>query len=203
MAFGDGALVRQGLGALVGFLRDFAAPTGARGSILLMAGGLVVLGFLFLAFLFRSAIVGDLAPVANARAPLPRLTLPPREGERPRVAATTTLDFDSARHEGRAEGRERPGGVDDVFDLLRAQGCEARVLESAATRKRVRLYRCASCASGTNRRGCEHERGILAGGFEALTGELAKVQETACAARGAPHCEFEVRHAPLARRHPG
>ena len=41
--------------------------------MLLMTGGLVILGFLFLALLFRSAIVGDLAPVANAQRPLPHL----------------------------------------------------------------------------------------------------------------------------------
>lgn len=205
MAFGDGAVVRQVLGALVGFLRDFAAPTGARGSILLMAGGLVVLGFLFLALIFRSAIVGDLAPVANARAPIPRAALPPRPGE---VAAVTGVGarasgaggFVAARRRAREEARERVVSVDDVFDALRAQGGEARILLSGATYKRVRLYRCASCAAGAAaRKGCEHERGILSGGFEALTGELAKVEEVACASAGAAYCEFDVRHAPLRR----
>ena len=204
MAFGDGTIVRQVLGAVVGFLRDFAAPTGSRGSILLMAGGLVVLGFLFLAFLFRSAIVGDLAPVANARAPIPRVALPPRPGAD--AAPTTakplprTADFTS----GRERGREATEGLDGVFEVLRAQGTEARILESGALRKRVRVYRCASCAAGVSsqRGGCDHERGILAGGFEALTGELAKVHETACAAHGADHCEFEVHHAPLRRATP-
>ena len=204
MAFGDGRIVREVLGALVDFLRDFAAPTGARGSILLMAGGLVVLGFLFLAFVFRSAIVGDLAPVANARAPIPRVLLPPRAGGGEttfvRAAAVPASGFRSGREQGRGQAVEAPlEGVDGVFELLRAQGAEARILESSATRKRVRLYRCASCASGVATRGggCQHERGILAGGFEALTGELAKVHERACAGAGAPHCEFEVLHAPL------
>lgn len=197
LAFGDGTVVRSVLGALVGFLRDFASPTGSRGSILLMAGGLVVLGFLFLAFLFRSAIVGDLAPVANARAPIPRVALPPRPGAEgaPAKPLGPSADFTA----GREAGRGASSGLDGVFDVLRAQGSEARILESGALRKRVRLYRCASCAAGAARKrgGCDHERGILAGGFEALTGELAKVHETACAAMGAEHCEFEVQHAPV------
>jgi hypothetical protein len=195
VAFGDGAVVRSVLGAIVGFLRDFASPTGSRGSILLMAGGLVVLGFLFLAFLFRSAIVGDLAPVANARAPIPRVALPPRPGAEPGKPLRAGLDFGA----GRETGRGAAEGVDSVFDVLRSQGSEARILESGALRKRVRLYGCASCAAGlaSKRGGCDHERGILAGGFEALTGELAKVHETACVAAGADHCEFEVQHAPL------
>lgn len=198
MTFGDGSIVRQFLGAIVAFLRDFAAPTGARGSILLMAGGLVVLGFLFLAFLFRSAIVGDLAPVANARAPIPRISLPPRPDAEPAPSAAKArpvADFPT----GRKQGREGAAGLDGIFDVLRAQGCEARILESGGMRKRVRLYRCASCAAGVSKRagGCEQERGILAGGFESLTGELAKVHETACMAGGAPYCEFEVQHAPL------
>ena len=203
MAFGDGTIVRKVLGAIVAFLGDFAAPTGARGSILLMAGGLVVLGFLFLAFLFRSAIVGDLAPVANARAPIPRVTLPPRADAAPRAPPKPSpplpqgADFTS----GRQRGREAAEGLDAIFEVLRAQGTEARILESGALRKRVRLYRCASCSAGVSakRGGCDHERGILAGGFEALTGELAKVHETACASTGASHCEFEVHHAPLRR----
>jgi hypothetical protein len=199
VAFGDGTIVRSVLGAVVGFLRDFASPTGSRGSILLMAGGLVVLGFLFLAFLFRSAIVGDLAPVANARAPIPRILLPPRPGAdtaapapaKPRAGADFTA--------GRETGRGAALGIDSVFEVLRAQGSEARILESGALRKRVRIYACASCAAGVSskRGGCDHERGILAGGFESLTGELAKVHETACVAAGADHCEFEVQHAPL------
>ena len=207
MAFGDGAIVREVLGAIVGFLRDFAAPTGSRGSILLMAGGLVVLGFLFLAFLFRSAIVGDLAPVANARAPIPRVALPPRPGHEgaapPAPMGAKPLAKGADFTSGRERGREATEGLDGIFEVLRAQGTEARILESGALRKRVYVYRCASCASGVSRQrgGCDHERGILAGGFEALTGELAKVHETACASAGADHCEFEVHHAPLRRLH--
>lgn len=201
VAFGDGAIVRKVLDAIVSFLSDFAAPTGARGSILLMAGGLVVLGFLFLAFVFRSAIVGDLAPVANARAPIPRVLLPPRPHE---VAAEPRRvpvgDFSA----GRREGRGVEEGLDGVFELLRAQGSEARIMESGAMRKRVRLYRCASCVAGVRHKGlgCEHERGILAGGFESLTGELAKVRETTCAGAGGEWCEFEIQHAPLRRAAP-
>lgn len=201
MAFGDGAIVRKVLDAIVSFLSDFAAPTGARGSILLMAGGLVVLGFLFLAFVFRSAIVGDLAPVANARAPIPRVLLPPRGVDAVAVPRGEAVGDFSA---GRREGRGVEQGLDGVFDLLRAQGSDARILESGAMRKRVRLYRCASCVAGVQRkgRGCEHERGILAGGFETLTGELAKVHETTCAGAGGEWCEFEVQHAPMRRAAP-
>ena len=213
MTFGDGAIVRKVLGAFVSFLHDFAAPTGARGSILFMAGGLVVLGFLFLAFLFRSAIVGDLAPVANARAPIPRVALPPhadapvtpKPAAKPAAKAAAAAPAKTAAAPGpadfttgRKQGREGAEALDGVFDVLRAQGSEARILESGALRKRIRVYRCASCASGRPG-GCEHERGILAGGFEALTGDLAKVHETACKAAGAPYCEFEVQHAPLRR----
>ena len=202
LAFGDGEMVRKVLGAMVGLLRDFAAPTGSRGSILLMAGGLVVLGFLFIAFLFRSAIVGDLAPVANARAPIPRVVPPPKPGADSMGSTPAALKGDGGFTSGRERGREKgPEGIDGIFETLRAQGTEARILQSGALWKRVRVYRCASCAAGVSakRGGCDHERGILAGGFEAMTGELAKVHETACVAHGAAHCEFEVHHAPLGR----
>jgi len=196
---GDGSFVRAGLTGLVDFLHRYAAPTGARGSVLLMTGGLVVLGFLFTAFLFRSTIVGDLAPVANARRPLPRAILP---GEKRRVDAPTPgvspVPFEAARKLGHESG----GSLDEAFDALALMGVEARILQSPATGKIVRLYRCASCASGQPPIGCEHERGLLAGAFERVTGDLAKVHERACAAQGAPYCEFEVHHAPLVRLRP-
>ncbi|MEA3201046.1 MAG: hypothetical protein QOE90_2474 [Thermoplasmata archaeon] len=200
LVLGDGTYVRDGLSAMVDFLHRYAAPTGARGSVLLMAGGLLVLTFLFTAFLFRSTIVGDLAPVANARRPLPRARLP---GERPRAAAgparATPVPFDAARK----LGHESATGLDEAFDELAGMGVEARIVQSRATQKLVRLYACASCAQGgAGISGCEHERGLVAGVFERLSGELAKVEEVACAARGAPHCEFEVRHAPLLRIRP-
>ena len=40
------------------------------------------------------------------------------------------------------------------------------------------------------------------GGLEALTGQIVKVNEIACCANGAPHCEFDVQHAPLPWRRP-
>src|SRR5581483_851215 len=195
VVLGDGSFVRDGLRALLDFLHRYAAPTGARGSVLLMAGGLLVLAFLFTASLFRSTIVGDLAAVANARRPLPRARLP---DERPpaKVAATAApVPFDAARR----LGHESAIGLDEAFEELAALGVDARIVQSRATRKVVRLYRCATCAMARAPVGCEHERGLLAGAFERLTGDLAKVEEIACRARGAPCCEFEVRHAPLLR----
>lgn len=191
--FGDGAIIRAGLDALLDLLGKFAAPTGERGSVLLMSGGLIVLGFLFLAFLFRSAIVGDLAPVANARAPTPRILPPPRDTRAPLAArAIPQRAFDA----GRSAGRGAEPALDAAFDHLREQGADARVLQSNAHWKRVRIYRCSSCQHGV--RECEYERGLLAGAFERITGELAKVHESACAAQGAAFCEFDVRHAAIA-----
>ena len=198
MALGDGAVVRAVLEAIVDFLGRFASPTGARGSILLMTGGLVVLGFLFLVFTFRSAVVGDLAPVANARAPLPRVKEPP-PGQPVVAKAPAPVANADAFGDGRLLGRKPRRNLDEALDALDAMGSEARILESGATRKRIRLYRCASCASGEGAHGCEQERGFLAGAFEGLTGKLAKVEETQCASRGAPYCEFEVRHAVILR----
>lgn len=198
MALGDGAVVRSMLEAVLDFLRRFASPTGARGSILLMTGGLVVLGFLFLVFTFRSAVVGDLAPSANGRAPLPRVKEPPTGRVAVGTRAAPVADAD-AFPDGRLLGRKPRRDLDEALDALCALGSEARVLESGATRKRVRLYRCASCASGEGAHGCERERGFLAGAFEAITGQLAKVEEVACASRGHPYCEFEVRHAVVLR----
>ena len=195
MAVGDGSIVRAGLDALLDLLGRFAAPTGERGSILLMSGGLIVLGFLFLAFLFRSAIVGDLAPVANARAPTPRVMLPPTLGSATRIPAPPSRQaFDAGRKAGKAELRT----LDAALEHLASHGVEARVLQSHAQWKRVRVYRCASCEHGSSGEGCEFERGILAGAFESLTGELAKVHEHACAARGGGYCEFDVAHVALA-----
>lgn len=196
VVLGDGQVVRDGLSAMVDFLHRYAAPTGARGSVLLMAGGLLVLAFLFTAFIFRSTIVGDLAPVANARRPLPRARLPE---ERTRTAIPANPVAPSAFEAARKLGHETATGLDDTFEQLSAMGVEARIVQSRATWKVVRLYRCATCKDGIPVLGCEHERGLLAGAFERLTGELAKVEEVACVARGSPHCEFEVRHAPMLR----
>lgn len=198
MALGDGAVVRAGIQLVLDFLARFASPTGARGSILLMTGGLVVLGFLFLAFTFRSAIVGDLAPVANSRAPLPRVKDPPtgRVYVAPVVAPVPDTD---AFGDGRILGRKPRRDIDEALESLSTLGADARVLESGATRKLVRLYRCGSCAAGDGALGCERERGFLAGTFEAMSGQLAKVDEVSCASRGSPYCEFEVRHAVILR----
>ena len=194
MAVGDGTYVRAGLDAVLDLLHKFAAPTGERGSILLMSGGLIVLGFLFLAFLFRSAIVGDLAPVANGRLSTPRALLPSSDaGDLVRVRSLPAEAFEG----GREAGRKAKGGIDGAFDLLRANGVDARIVQSNMHWKSVRIYACASCAQQAGGRGCEFERGLLAGVFETLSGELCKVHETACTARGDPRCEFEVRHAPI------
>jgi hypothetical protein len=199
LSFGDGSLVRAALDALVAVLRHFASPTGARGSVLMMMGGLVVLGFLFLAFVFRSAIVGDLAPLsASGRAPLPRARLP---GESLRASeggpAKRGGKLHSFRDARTAARRSSAATVDAVMEALVDDGDDARILESDATRKRVRLYACASCDE--ERPDCDRERGLLAGGFESLTGQLAKVEEVACRRRGDPHCEFEVRHQVMVR----
>ncbi|MFA5862336.1 MAG: V4R domain-containing protein [Candidatus Thermoplasmatota archaeon] len=194
MAVGDGAFVRAILDAVVEFLRHFASPTGARGSVLLMKGGLVVLGFLFLAFVFRSAIVGDLAPTANGRTPLPRSRLPWESlWTTPARGQSVARDFTAARQAGRASPAPT---LDAVIEMVLDQGNDARIIESDATRKRVRFYQCASCGT-VGGADCERERGLLAGGFEALTGCLAKVEETACRRRGAAYCEFEVKHQAL------
>lgn len=194
MAVGDGSFVRAGLDALLGVLHKFAAPTGERGSILLMSGGLIVLGFLFLAFLFRSAIVGDLAPVANGRIAAPRALLPPSASDPPLARrAIPSEAFDAGRELGRKGG----GVVDRGFEQLRTNGVDARILQSNMHWKHIRLYDCASCAQRESARGCEFERGLLAGMFESMSGDLAKVHETACAARGDAYCEFEIRHARL------
>jgi hypothetical protein len=191
---GDGAIVRAGLDALLDLLGQFAAPTGARGSILLMTGGLIVLGFLFLAFLFRSAIVGDLAPVANARAPTPRIHLPPP----PMRATGATGALPPHPFEaGRAAGQKATGTVDDAMALARGLGADARILQSNAHFKCIRVYRCPTCQHGAQAAGCEYERGLFAGAFGSVSGELAKVHESACVGRGAPFCEFEVGHAAL------
>lgn len=192
MVVGDGAIIRAGLDALLDVLHKFAAPTGERGSVLLMSGGLIVLGFLFLAFLFRSAIVGDLAPVANARLPAPRVVLPPTSPPLVQLELPPR-PFESGREAGRAASPV----VDRAFEHVAKHGADARIVQSSANWKRVRVYGCTTCASKRGRRGCEYERGLLAGAFEALTGDLAKVHEIACASRGDPHCEFEVRHAAL------
>ena len=191
MAVGDGSMVRAGLDAVLDLLHKFAAPTGERGSVLLMSGGLIVLGFLFLAFLFRSAIVGDLAPVANARLPTPRAILPPMSEP---VVALRSIPPD-AFDAGREAGRTSSPLIDRAFEQLRKNGVDARILQSNMHWKLVRAYACASCAQGEHARGCEFERGLLAGAFESMTGDLAKVHETACAARGDAYCEFEIRHA--------
>lgn len=189
MAIGDGAVVRAALDALLSALHRVAQPTGARGSVLLMTGGLIVLGFLFMSFLFRSAIVGDLASSAHARAPSPRALMP---DARP-IARARPLPFEAAREKGRSS----PRALDAALDHVRVEGADARVIRSGVDWKIVRLFSCSSCNAGANGAGCEHERGLIAGAFEAVAGDLAKVHEIACVSQGARHCEFEVRHAPI------
>lgn len=201
LALGDGAIVRAFLEGLVDFLHRFASPTGARGSILLMSGGLIVLGFLFLALLFRSAVVGDLAPVANARAPIPRVHLPGRAPPPKRAIAPPppgARGFDAARAAGASAGST----LDEALDALRSAGLDARVVQSHASWKRLRLYRCGSCDAQAG--DCERERGLLAGVFEGLTGQPVQVEEGSCRGAGFPACEFDVRHGalPLARAAP-
>ena len=194
LAFGDGTVVRAVLDALLDALHRVAQPTGARGSVLLMTGGLIVLGFLFVSFLFRSAIVGDLATSAHTRVGTPNALLP----DATRPARARPIGFEAARE----RGREARGSFDATLDALRAHGLDARVVRSGADWKVVRAYACASCDADESVLGCEHERGLLAGAFETLTGGLAKAHEVACRRDGAPHCEFEVRHAPLAVMRP-
>ncbi|HVM44984.1 MAG TPA: V4R domain-containing protein, partial [Candidatus Thermoplasmatota archaeon] len=124
--------------------------------------------------------------------PTPRVMLPPAS---PPVATrhVPRRGFEAGRQAGREGGR----GIDRGFQVLREHGVEARILQSNAHWKIVRLYACATCGATKAKRGCEFERGLLAGAFEGMTNELAKVHEVACMAQGAPHCEFEVRHAPL------
>lgn len=195
---GDGAIVRAALEALVEFLKRFAAPTGTRGSVLFMWGGLIIIGFLFLTFLFRSAIVGDLAPVANARTPAPRVLLPgappPANAEAiPAPSGKRMRDpFDAGRLAGHDAGART---LDAALGAMHALGLDGRIIGSGPERKRFRAYACISCAKGDDT--CEFERGLLAGTFETLGGKLAKVEEVACRRRGDAHCEFEIRHAPL------
>lgn len=194
MPFGDGAIVRKGFDVLVDFLHRFAAPTGTRGSVLLMTGGLIILGFLLLALLFRSAIVGDLAPAANGRAPTRRALLPPADARSSPTHALPAGGFEAGRSAG---AKLDDGTLDAAFDLLRERGADARILQTRERWKRIRIYRCLSCDRGASARGCEHERGLIVGAFEALSGNLAKAHEVSCRASGAPYCEFDVSHAPL------
>lgn len=195
---GDGAFVRAALEGLVEILKRFAAPTGARGSVLFMWGGLIIIGFLFITFLFRSAIVGDLAPVANARSPAPRVTLPgvrPPPGTRDMLLPTLR---DRTFERGRTAGRDAGSNLDQALATLHAAGFDARIILSGPRHKRVRAYRCADgCAEKGASRSCEYARGLLVGAFESITGDVAKVDEVTCVASGGAHCEFEVRHSPL------
>lgn len=191
---GDGAIVRAALDAMVEFLKRFAAPTGARGSVLFMWGGLIIIGFLFMTFLFRSAIVGDLAPVANGRTPMPRVLLPGmRSSVQPlRLASSADRSFDG----GRLAARDgRPRDIDAALGALHASGFDARVVLSGPEHKRVRAYLCPACGEGSDLFGCEYARGLLAGAFEAITDEVTKVEEVACRHERAPYCEFIVHHA--------
>lgn len=185
--------MRAGLDQIVEFLRLFASPTGARASVLMMTGGLVVLGFLFLVFVFRSTIVGDIAPRANGRRIMARARLPLPAPLAPTRGAPERPSFQSARQLGRSA---KPT-LDSVFETFLKNGVDARIIQSQATWKRIRVYRCPSCAAELD--ACESERGLIAGAFETLTSQLAKVEETACVAHGAAYCEFDVRHATLVR----
>lgn len=170
--------------AFVGLLRNYAGPTGARGSVLLMSGGLVVLGFLFTVFIFRSAVVGDMAPAANRRGPAPAALMPP---ERPPPVRFASLEADGFAA-GRQLGRKAPADLDGALGAMPGHGLGApRILQAGSQWMRVRVY-----ASGDAR--CDVVRGYLAGALERLVGPPAKVDETCCRSRGAEHCEFVIRH---------
>lgn len=100
--------------------------------------------FLFLALLFRSAIVGDLAPVANPRRPLPRARLPPsgaamRARQTPRPAPTASAKRDEFSV-ARALARKAHPTLDGAFALLAHEDADARVMQSAAMHELVRVY---------------------------------------------------------------
>lgn len=168
------------------FLRNYAGPTGARGSILLMAGGLVVLGFLFMIFIFRSAVVGDLAPVANQRDRPPAVLMPPEQPPM-RIAVRAEDPF----AEGRQMARRTTGGLEEALDGMASFGLgEPRILRARSDWMHVRVYADGD-AGGTT---CEHVRGYLVGALERVVGAPVKVDESACRASGAPACEFVARH---------
>lgn len=183
---GDGAIARAFLDLLVDFLRNYAGPTGARGSILLMAGGLVVLGFLFMIFIFRSAVVGDLASTSNQRGRAPSALMPPRQAPL-RIAVGATDAFG----EGRQMARQATGGLDEMLGAMTGLGLGApRILRARAENMHLRVYAEGDAGGAT----CEQVRGYLVGALESLLGAPVKVDESACRASGAAHCEFMVRH---------
>jgi hypothetical protein len=148
-----------------------------------MSGGLVVLGFLFLTFIFRSAIVGDLAPTANERGAPPTARMPPVEPPYVRVPASHD-EFSAARQ----LARKAPRSLDAALETMGAQGLgEPRILQATAESTRIRVY-----ARGHG--GCDAMRGYLVGAFEGLVGAPVKADEVACRRTGEPDCEFLLRH---------
>lgn len=148
-----------------------------------MSGGLVILGFLFMTFLFRSAVVGDVASEAHRRARTPSVVMPPA---RPPAlsGAATGAPFD----EGRARGRDAPPELDAALAQMPGLGFgDARILQARGEAMHVRIY-----ASGPT--ACEHVRGYLVGSLERMYGAPVKVDETSCRDHGALHCEFLARH---------
>lgn len=148
-----------------------------------MSGGLVVLGFLFLTFIFRSAIVGDIAATANERAPPPRARLPP-ESSPPRLRYAEADPFTSARQ----LGRKAEPDIDGALEAMGPLGLgEPRLLQVGPDWSHVRVY-----AQGAG--ACDGARGYLVGAFERIAGPPAKADEVACRSRGDKWCEFVVRH---------
>lgn len=150
----------------------------------MMSGGLVVLGFLFLIFIFRSAIVGDLAPTAHQRGPPPRAKMPPATPPLVKQAGSGEAAFSGARQ----LGRKAEPNLDTALNAMPLLGFgDPRILDATPEWMRVRVY-----ANGQP--ACDAARGYLVGVLERAIGGPVKADEVECRHANTGHCDFVIRH---------
>ncbi|MHB8585279.1 MAG: V4R domain-containing protein [Thermoplasmatota archaeon] len=203
---------------LTGLLSHFSWLASFRGSILLLAGGLFLVGVLMLMLLIQSAVFGT----PPAPPPVPRsVRLGParplakladgREQEILRDAGDPSRVRRLAALAGQAA---EPVVFDDVLDAFLACGLgEPSVIVTESRRKVIRVLETRTCATAVRQGGksppripraggsggrdaargaCRYEAGFLAGGFGRLARSPVSVREIACALDGDAACDFEV-----------
>jgi hypothetical protein len=187
----------------VGFFGRIGWLTSYHGSVLLLAGGLFILGVLFLMLLVQSTVFGH--PPAEAAARRAVLVAPPAvpeplSPERAEAILAEKVEPESARRLAALAAQHLgPPSLDRALDAFVASGLgDPRIAETGGRRKvlRVAETRTASCYRVLGERApapaCAYECGFLSGAFSGIARRPVHVAERACRACGDRACEFEV-----------
>lgn len=161
----------------------------ADASLILLVGGLSMLGLIMVLAALQSLWPDRSPPGGSEPEPHRARRLRPWRDE-PALFAERTRKARPGPFR-----REEPTLPGDraLAALVERQLGEPRLLVATPEASRVRLYRCRGCDAQRGGAVCGFERQSLQEAYRQHVAAQAVVQEVACRARGADHCEFEVR----------